>query len=86
MAKTLISVKFPHPKDDYLRLVLRRLDAESPYQPYVTHWHNTEAGGYFWGHYFTTYEDALTDLLKRCGDIGVSATQVREQVERGVEQ
>ncbi len=35
-------------------------------QQYVT-WEYTSRSGYFWGHYFGDYYDALEDLLQRAG-------------------
>lgn len=35
------------------------------YHPYVTWVHNRETGGYYWGHYFQTYDEALKDFNSR---------------------
>ena len=50
---------------------------------YVT-WEYTESGGYFWGHYFGTEEDALADLYKRAAaECSMRAGLIEDQREGG---
>ena len=49
------------------RIVLRRNDKGE----YVTHWHNTQDGGYYFGHYFTDLAEAVADFKARCAKAGV---------------
>jgi hypothetical protein len=53
------------------RYVLRHVP-ESPYHPYVTHRENMKLEGdtwehmeFYWGHYFTTIEEARADFEER---------------------
>lgn len=52
-----------NPNDHYLSIVLARVD--NKYQPWVTWVYNKNDDGYFWGHYFERYEDALDDFNNR---------------------
>lgn len=55
-------------------MVLR--DVGEPHR-FVTHWFNSEDGGYYHGHYFTNYEEAVSDLCER-----VKPNVIRELKER----
>lgn len=35
--------------------------------PFAT-WEYTERGGFFWGHYFNSYKDAVLDMCNRAND------------------
>ena len=39
---------------------------------YVTHVQNMQTLGYSWGHYFTSYSEAMGDYLTRCAHYGVN--------------
>ncbi len=51
-----------HPGDKHLTVVLARTGG---HHPWVTWVHNSQDGGYFWGHYFETLKDANEDFRKR---------------------
>lgn len=35
---------------------------------WVTHWHNLDDGGYYYGHYFTNYDEAVADYENRIAE------------------
>lgn len=47
-------------------VVLRHAPETSPYHPYQTHWRNDQDGVHYYGHYFTTLEEARQDYEARC--------------------
>lgn len=50
-----------HPDDSHLTVVLHKNFKGE----YVTHVHNSEDGGFYWGHYFSDLESAMKDFHKR---------------------
>lgn len=52
-----------HPGDAHLEVVLAKVEFGA--HPWVTWMFNKEDGGYFWGHYFETQEEAVKDYNER---------------------
>lgn len=59
----LVSAQFSHPSDQHLQAVIVKRDHE--YDPYVVWTHNSDDGGFFWGHYVRTMDEALKAFLEK---------------------
>lgn len=57
-----------HPGDQHLEVVLVELPQELPQEEHFVTWvHNTESGGFFWGHYNRSRKAAEIDFEMRNG-------------------
>jgi len=67
-----------------MSIVLREIDGA-----FVTHMHNHQDGGYYFGHYFYKVElwEALADFAKRCISYGMPPLllpQAKEQIQEDI--